>query len=138
MNAGGSAMVRGRAFSSNRGALVDEDAFTEQKYSLNYPRKYHEALKNAETVIRLIDKRDVEEDKLDTLDWAKPLNFQDSYEKTLPSKQTAEGTYLTGGTVLESNVIVQTGHYVRPANWELVFPVRFETVYRNKIHLGRC
>ena len=71
------------------------------------------------------------------MDWAKPLNFQDSYEKVSPSKQTAEVTYLTGGTVLEFNVIVPMGQYVRPADWELVLPVRFETGDGNKIHLGR-
>ena len=71
------------------------------------------------------------------MDWAKPLNFQDSYEKVSPSKQTAEVTYLTGGTVLEFNVIVPIGQYVRPANWELVLSVRFKTGDGNKIHLGR-
>ena len=43
----------------------------------------------------------------------------------------------TGGTVLEFNVIVPKGPYVRPADWELVLPVRFETGDGNKIHLGK-
>ena len=73
-------------------------------------------MKNTVTVRRLIDKREVEEVVLDTL-LAKPLNFPDSYEKMSPSKQTAEDTYLTGGTVLEFNVIVSTGQYVRLARW---------------------
>ena len=74
MSAGGSAMVRGRAISSNKGAPTDENAFTEQGDSLNYPRNYHDALKNTETILRLTDKGEVE-DVLDTLDWGKPLNF---------------------------------------------------------------
>ena len=43
---------------------------------------------------------------LDTLDWA----------NTKFSKQTAEATSLTGGTLLEFNVIVLVGQYVRPTN----------------------
>ena len=100
MSAGGSAMVRGSAISSNKGAPTDENAFTEQGDSLNYPKNYHDALKNTETILRLTDKGEVKEDVLDTLDWGKPLNFQDSYEKTSLSKQTAEATCLTGGTVI--------------------------------------
>ena len=102
-----------------------------------HPRSYHDALKNKETVIRLIDNGEVEEDVLDTLDWAKPLNFQDSYKKISPSKRTAEATYLTGGTVLGFNVNVPTRQYVRPADWELLLPVRFETGDGNKIDLGQ-
>ena len=71
---------------------------------------------NRETVIRLIGKGEVEKDVLNTLDWDKPLDFQGTYEKISPSTQTAEATYLTGGTLLEFDVIVSTGQYVRPAN----------------------
>ena len=136
MSAGGSAMVRGSTISSNKGAPTDENAFTEQGNSLNYPRNYHDTLKNIETVIRLIDKGEEEEDVLDTLDWAKPLNFQDFYEKIPPCKQSAEATYLAGGTVLEFNVIIPMGQCIRPADGELVLLVRFETGDKNKIHLG--
>ena len=73
----------------------------------------------------MIDKGKV--DVSDTLDWTKPLNFQDSYEKISPSKQTAEATYLAGGTVLEFNVVVPTEQYIRPTDWELVLSVRSET-----------
>ena len=38
--------------------------------------------------------------------------------------------------MLEFNVIVSTEQYVRPADWELVLPVRFETGDGNKIQLG--
>ena len=69
MSAFGSAMVRGCAASSSKGAPADENAFTEQGDSLNYPKNYHDALKNTENAIRLIDKGEVEEDVLDTLDW---------------------------------------------------------------------
>ena len=137
MSADGSAMIRASTIFSNKDATTNENAFTEHGDSLSYPWNYHGALENTETVIRLIEKGKVEEDVLDTLDWAKPLNFQDSYEKSSLSKQSAEATYLTGGTVLECNVIVPTGQYVRPADWEMVLPIIFETGDGNKINLGR-
>ena len=94
MSAGGSAMIRGSTISSNKGAPANKNSFAEQSDSLNYSRNYHDALKNTETVIRLIDNREIEEDVLDTMGWAKPLNFQDSYNKISTSKQTAKATYL--------------------------------------------
>ena len=45
--------------SSNKGAAGDKNSFTEQRDSLNYPRNYHDALKNTETIIRLINKGEV-------------------------------------------------------------------------------
>ena len=77
MSADGSAMVRGSTIFSNKDATTNENAFTEHGDSLSYPWNYHGVLENTETVIRLIEKGKVEEDVLDTLDWAKPLNFQD-------------------------------------------------------------
>ena len=68
MSGGGSAMVRGRATSSNKGASTDENAFREQGNSLNYPINYNDTLKNTETATRLIDKGEVEKYVLDTLD----------------------------------------------------------------------
>ena len=38
-------MLRGSAISSNKGALADENAFTEKGDSLNYPRNHHDGLK---------------------------------------------------------------------------------------------
>ena len=78
MNAGGSAMVRGSTICSNKSAPANENASTEQGDSLNYPRNYYHTLKNTETVIRLIDEGEVEED---VLDWAKPLNFRDPFSR---------------------------------------------------------
>ena len=137
MRTAGRAMVRGSEISSNKGAPTNENAFTEQGDSLSYPRNYHDVLKNTETTIRLAEKVEVEEDVLDTLDWAKPLNFQDSSEKISPSKKTAEATYHIGGAVLEYNVIVPTGQYIRTANWEQVWLVKCEIWDGNKINLGR-
>ena len=58
--------------------------FTEMGGSLNYQKNYHEAYKNMQTVTDLFDNGVVEEDVLDTLEWAKPLDFQESYEKITP------------------------------------------------------
>ena len=126
MSAGVSAMVRGNTLSSNISTLANESAFTETGGALNHPRNYHEAYKNMQTVKELSDKGVVEEDILDRLEWAKPLDFQESYEKITPVRQTAENSNLPSGTVLEFNIIVPKGQYTRPADLELVLPVRFQ------------
>ena len=83
-SAGGSAMVMGNTLSSNKSVLANEGAFTERGSSLNYPRNYHETYKNMQTVTDLFENGVVEEDVLDTLEWAKLSNFQESYEKITP------------------------------------------------------
>ena len=81
-------------------------------------------------------KRVVEEDALDTLEWAKPLNFQESYEKITSVRQIAESSYLLSRTVLELNIIITRGQYIRPADFELVLPVRFQGSNGEKINLA--
>ena len=81
-------------------------------------------------------KRVVEEDVLDTLEWAKSLNFQESYEKITPVRQIAESSYLLGRTVLEFNILVTRGQYIRTADFELVLPVRFQVPNGEKINLA--
>ena len=78
-------MVRGNILSSNKSALANEGAITETGGGLNYPRNYYETYKNMQTVTDLFDNGVVEEDVLDTLEWVKPLNFQEWYEKITPS-----------------------------------------------------
>ena len=78
-------MVRGNILSSNKSVLANEGAITETGGGLNYARNYHETYKNMQTVTDLFDNGVVEEVVLDTLEWAKPLNFQESYEKITPS-----------------------------------------------------
>ena len=58
--------------------------FTEMGGSLNYQKNYHEAYKKMQIVTELFDNGVVEEDVLDMLEWAKPLDFQESYEKITP------------------------------------------------------
>ena len=77
-------MVMGNTLSSNKSVLANEGAFTERGSSLNYPRNYHETYKNMQTVTDLFENGVVEEDVLDTLEWAKLSNFQESYEKITP------------------------------------------------------
>ena len=81
-------------------------------------------------------KRVVEEDVLDTLEWAKPLNFQESYGKITSVRQIAESSYLLSRTVLEFNIINTRGQYIRPADFELVLPVRFQGSNGEKINLA--
>ena len=81
-------------------------------------------------------KRVVEEDVLDKLEWAKPLNFQESYGKITSVRQIAESSYLLSRTVLEFNIINTRGQYIRPADFELVLPVRFQGSNGEKINLA--
>ena len=79
MSAGGGAMVRGNTLSSNKGATADESLFTETGDTLNYPRGYHDALQNTKKALTIVDKGEMEGDTIETVDWARPLAFQDSY-----------------------------------------------------------
>ena len=74
----------------------------------------------------LFDNGVVEEDVLDTLEWAKLLDFQESYEKITPVRQIKESSYLSSGNALEFNIIVPREQYIRPAAFELVLPVRIQ------------
>ena len=69
------------------------------------------------------------------IEWTKPLNFQESYEKIIPVRQIAESSYLSSGTALKFNIIVLRREYIRPADFELVLPVRFQGPNREKINL---
>ena len=75
MSAGGSAMVRGCATSSNKGAPTDENAFREQRDSLNYPINYNDTLKKYRNCYKT--DRQVRSRKICTsyLGLAKPLDF---------------------------------------------------------------
>ena len=137
MSAGGGAMVRGNTLSSNKCAPTEESLFTKTRDTLNYPRVYHDALQNTKKALTMVDKSGMVGDTIETVDWARPLNSEDSYQKITHSTQTAAPTYLTGGTVLEFNIIVPQGQFFRPADWELVLPVRFRTEDNVPIDLGR-
>ena len=54
----------------------------------------------------MVDKGEMEGDTIEMVDWARPIAFQDSYQKITDSTQTG-------------------GQFVRPADWELVLLVRF-------------
>ena len=84
----------------------------------------------------MVDKGEMEVDTIETVDWARPLAFQDSYQKITHSTQTAAPIYLICGTVLEINIIVLQDQFARPADWELVLPVRFQTENNVPIDLG--
>ena len=78
----------------------------------------------------------MEGDTIETVHWARPLAFQDLQEKITHSTQTAAPTYWTGGTVLQFNIRVPQGQFVRPADWELVLPVKFRPEDNVPIDLG--
>ena len=68
---------------------------------MNHPRGYYDALQNTKKALTMVDKREMEGDTIETVDWARPLAFQDSCQKITRSTQTVAPTYLTDGTVLE-------------------------------------
>ena len=82
------------------------------------------------------DNGDLREDVLATIEWAKPINYQNEFGNIVPSQQVAESTYLSTKTILEFNIKVPRGHYVRPADFELVLPVCFKDEDGNRINLG--
>ena len=120
MSAGGSAMVRGGLLSSNKSAPTMEGAFTKRNDGVDYPRNFDEAYKNISAITDMIDNGDLREDVLATKEWAKPINYQNEFDNIVPSQQIAESTYLSTKTILEFNIEMPRGHYVRPADFELV------------------
>ena len=136
MSAGGNAMVRGGLLSSNKGATTMEGEFTARNNGVDYPRNFDEAYKNLSAITDMIDNGDLREDALATIEWAKPINYQNEFDNIVLSQQVAESTYLSSKTILEISIEVPRGHYVRPADFELVLPARFRDEDSNRINLG--
>ena len=86
-------------------------------------------------ITELFDNGVVEEDVLDTLEWAKLLDFQESYEKITPVRQIKESSYLSSGNALEFNIIVPRGQCIRLVAFELVLPVRIQGPNGEKTNL---
>ena len=68
---------------------------------------------------------------------AKPINFQNDYDSIVPNHQVAESTYLSSKTNLEFVISVLRCHYVKPSDFELVLPVRFQDEDNDRINLGQ-
>ena len=81
----------------------------------------------------MTDNGDLRENVIATIEWAKPINYQNEFDNIVPSQQVAESTYLSTKTILEFNIEVPRGHYVRPADFELVLPVRFRDGNRRNL-----
>ena len=84
----------------------------------------------------MIDNGDLREDVLATIKWTKPINYQNEFDNIEPSQQVVESTYLSTKTIVEFNIEVPRGHYVRPADFELDLPVHFRDEDGNRINLG--
>ena len=136
MSASTGAIVRGNTLSSNKSAPTNKSSFRETGDTLNYPRVYHDALENTKKALTMVDKGEMECDTIETICCTRSLAFQDSYQKITHLTQAAAPSYLTGGTILEFNIIVAQGQCTRPTNWELVLPVRFRTEDNYLIDLG--
>ena len=94
-----------------------EGAFTERNVGTDYPRNFDEAYNNVTATIEMIDKGELRQDVLCTIEWAKPINFQNDYDSIVPNHQVAESTYLSSKTILEFVISVQRGHYVKPSDF---------------------
>ena len=136
MSAGGSAMVRGGLFSSNKVAPTMEGAFTKRNDGVDYPRNFDEVYKNVSAITNMIDNGDLRQDVLATIECTKLINYQNEFGNIVPSQQVAESTYLSTKTILKFNIEVPRGHYVRPVDFEIVLPVRFRDEHGNRINLG--
>ena len=123
--------------SSNKGAPVREGAFTERNDWVDYPRRFDEAYKNMEALNEMLDKGEVREDVLNSIEWAKPINFQKEIDAIVPIKQIAESTYLSSDTVFEFNLVIPNGNYTVPSDFELIFPMRFEDENGGRPNLSR-
>ena len=73
----------------------------------------------------MIEKGELDGETGGSVDWAKPIKFQDTYKRITPEVRAATSSYLTGGTVLEFNITVQDIKYIRSEDVELVLPIRF-------------
>ena len=75
MSAGGGAMIKVSTISSNKGTPAREGAFTERNDGIDYPQCFDEIYKNMEALNEMLDKGEVREDVLNSIEWAKPTNF---------------------------------------------------------------
>ena len=138
MSAGGGAMVRVSALTSNKGAPADESNFTHTGDTLNYPTDFNETYNNAKKAVKMIDKGELDGETVESVDWPKPIKFQDTYKRITPEVQAVTSSYLTGGTVLEFNITVLDTKYIRPGDMELVLPIRFRQEQNDeRINLSR-
>ena len=80
----------------------------------------------------MIDKSELDEETVGSVDWVKPIKFQDTYKRITPEVQTATSSYLMGWTVLQFNITVPDSKYIRPGNMELILPIRFRQEYNNE------
>ena len=129
-------MVREGVLSSNKDVPTMEGAFIERNDGVDYPRNFDKAYKKVSAITDMIDNDDLREHVLTTIEWAKPINYPNEFDNIVPSQQVPESTYLSTKTILEFNIEVPRGHYVRPADFELALPVRFRDEDGNRINLG--
>ena len=116
--------LRGNALTSNKGAPADESNFTHRGDTLNYPTDFDETYSNAKKAVQMIDKGELDGETVASVDWAKPIKFQDTYKRITSEVKTTTSSYLAGGTVLEFKITVLDTKYIRPGDMELVLPIR--------------
>ena len=118
-------MVRGNGLTYSKGAPADKSNFTHTGDTLNYPTAFDETYNNAKKAVQMIEKDELDGEIVISVDWVKPIKFQDTYKRIMPEEQMATSSYLTGGTVLEFNITVPDTKYIRSGDMELVLPIRF-------------
>ena len=79
-----------------------------------------------EALNEMLDKGEVREEVQNSIEWAKPINFQNEYDAIVPKKWIAESACLSSGTVLEFNLVIPNSNYTVPPDFKLILAVRFE------------
>ena len=131
MSAGGGAMVRVSALTSNKGAPADESNFTHTGDTLNYTTDFDETYSSAKKAVQMTDKGELDRETVGLVDRAKPIKFQDTYKRIMPKVQMATSGYLTACPVLEFNITVPDTKYIRLGDMELVLPIRLRQEQNN-------
>ena len=82
-------MVRGNALTTSKGAPADESNFTHTRDNLNYPTDFDETYSNAKKAVQMTDKGELDGETVGSVDWVKPIKFQDTYKRITPEVRAA-------------------------------------------------
>ena len=90
-----------------------------------------------EALNEMLGKGEVSENVLNSIEWTKPINFQNENDAIVPTKQIAKSTYLFSGMVLEFDLVIPNGNYTVSSDFEVILPVRFEGENGGRFNLSR-
>ena len=139
MSAGVGAMTMVNQLLSGKGLTANEAAFTERNEATDAPRNFREAEMTIEMMKEIVDNgilRILMEDAMSAVPSFKPITFQGKFNNIYRTNQPAESSYLNTRSLLEFNIVIPHVLHTVPADFELVFPVRFKDANGNYLNLG--